>query len=56
MEKLNKKQHQELEQVNENVTKILIYSMQEFNIPNFIESTSISGKYRYKLRFDKEKI
>lgn len=56
MKKLNKKQQKEFEQVNENVAKILIYSMQEFDIPNFIESTITSGKYRYKLRFDKEKI
>ena len=54
MKKLNKQQEKEFKQVNENVAKILIYSMQEFDIPNFIECTIMSGKYRYKLRFDKE--
>lgn len=56
MKKLNKQQEKEFKQVNDNVAKILIYSMQEFDIPNFIEFTSVSGQYRYKLRFDKGKI
>lgn len=56
MKKLNNIEKAEFEQINKNVAKILIHTMNTLDIPNYIESMSICDGYRYKLRFDKEKI
>lgn len=54
--KLTPQEHKELEQVNENVCKILIYSMEHFKLEEHITSTVMSDGYIYELKFTKEKI
>lgn len=56
MKELNNIDKAQFEHINQTVAKILIVTMTELDIPNYIESVSICDGHRYKLRFDKEKI
>jgi len=56
MKKLNDIEEAQLSYINQELAKILIHTMKELNIPNFIESNYVSDGYRYKLRFEREKI
>jgi len=53
MDKTTEKQLDELVQT---VSKTLIATMNVLDLKTHIEMTSVSDGYRYKLRFDKEKI
>tara|TARA_R110001606_G_scaffold166474_2_gene310962 strand:+ start:1343 stop:1513 length:171 start_codon:yes stop_codon:yes gene_type:complete len=56
MKDLNNIENQDLKETAITISKILIKVMTYFGLENFIETTSIYDGYRYKLRFDKEKI
>ena len=46
----------EFDELIQNVSKTLIATMNILDLKTHIEMISVSGEYRYKLRFDKEKI
>tara|TARA_R110002012_G_scaffold130030_2_gene282478 strand:- start:973 stop:1140 length:168 start_codon:yes stop_codon:yes gene_type:complete len=50
------KQKKELENLTSEISKALISAMIVLDLKTHIEMTSTNNGYRYKLRFDKEKI
>tara|TARA_R110002096_G_scaffold432559_1_gene649604 strand:- start:993 stop:1154 length:162 start_codon:yes stop_codon:yes gene_type:complete len=53
---MDKTTEKEFSELIENISKTLIATMNALDLKTHIEMTSISDGYRYKLRFDKEKI
>tara|TARA_R110000803_G_scaffold10007_1_gene31061 strand:- start:61 stop:228 length:168 start_codon:yes stop_codon:yes gene_type:complete len=53
---MKKEDQKELSDLMKVVSKTLISTMKVLDLKTHIEMTSISNGYRYKLRFDKEKI
>ena len=54
MKKLNNIEQAKFEEISRNVGKILITTMTELKIPNFIEATYIcKNGNEYKLKFEK---
>jgi len=54
MKKLNNIEQAQFEEISNNVGKILIATMTELKIPNFIEATYIcNNEDEYKLKFEK---
>ena len=53
MKKLNNIEQAQFEEISKNVGKILIATMTELKIPNFIEATYICNNDEYKLKFEK---
>ena len=53
---MNKTTEKEFSELIETVSKTLIVTMNALDLKTHIEMTSVSDGYRYKLRFDKEKI
>ena len=53
---MNKTTEKELDELVQTVSKTLIATMNVLDLKTHIEMTSVSDGYRYKLRFDKEKI
>jgi len=53
---MKKEDQKELSNLMKVVSKTLIATMKVLDLKTHIEMTSISNGYRYKLRFDKEKI
>ncbi len=53
MNKLNNIEQAKFEEVTKNIGKILIATMDVFDIPNFIEATYSCNGNDYKLKFEK---
>ena len=53
---MNKEEAKMFESVVQATSKILVATMVELDIPNYIESECVSKEYRYKLKFTREKI
>jgi hypothetical protein len=53
---MDKTTEKELDKLLQTVSKTLISTMNVLDLKTHIEMTSISNGYRYKLRFNKEKI
>ncbi|QQV91401.1 hypothetical protein Leef1_36 [Polaribacter phage Leef_1] len=53
---MTKKEEKDFSELIEIVSKTLIATMNVLDLKTHIEMTSTSDGYRYKLRFDKEKI
>jgi len=53
---MDKTTQKELDELLQTVSKTLIVTMNVLDLKTHIEMTSTSEGYRYKLRFDKEKI
>lgn len=53
---MDKTTEKELDELVQTVSKTLIATMNVLDLKTHIEMTSVSDGYRYKLRFDKEKI
>jgi hypothetical protein len=53
---MDKTTEKELDNLLQTVSKTLISTMNVLDLKTHIEMTSISNGYRYKLRFNKEKI
>ena len=53
---MDKTTEKELDELVQTVSKTLIATMNVLDLKTHIEMTSVSCGYRYKLRFDKEKI
>jgi ADP-dependent phosphofructokinase/glucokinase len=51
-----KEEEKEFSKLIETISKTLIQTMNVLDLKTHIEMTSITDGYRYKLRFDKEKI
>lgn len=54
--KMDKTTKKELDELVQTVSKTLIATMNVLDLKTHIEMTSVCDGYRYKLRFDKEKI
>lgn len=54
--KLSSKEQKVFNEINENVAKILIATMRELDIPNYIESTWEFDGYKYELKFTRQKL
>ena len=56
MSKITKEQEQMLDELVQTTSKTLIAAMNVLDLKTHIEMTSECNGYKYKLRFDKEKI
>ena len=53
---LTKEQEKDLEEIMQNISKALIATMNVLDLKTHIEMISELDGYKYKLRFDKEKL